>query len=99
MVDLLGYGSNAPNVAVTRQADNRVFGAVDTWGKDCTSPGAGDGTGILHGFMDGLLAQLRALIRGNGKTAGLADIVQTNNADDTMALKAIQHLIQRGQMS
>lgn len=98
MVDLLGYGSNAPNVVITRPADDRVMGAVDTWGKKCSSPNAGDGTGILAGFTNALLGQLRALIRGNGQTALLADIVPPDNADDTMVLKAIQHLIQRGQM-
>lgn len=98
MVDLIGYGSNAPNVVITRPADSRVFGAVDTWGKDCSSPGAGDGTGILAGFLNGMLGQARALIRGNGQTAALADIVPVDNADDTMALRAIQQLIQRGMM-
>lgn len=96
-MDLLGYGSNAPNVVITRPNDTRVFGTGDTWGKDCSSPGAGDGTGILAGFTNGLLGQLRALIRGNGKTAALSDVVTEDNSDDTMALKAIQHLIQRGQ--
>lgn len=95
--DLIGYGSNAPNVLTTRPADTRTFGPVDTWGKDCSSPGAGDGTGILAGFMNGLLGQVRALIRGNGQTAALSDIIPVNNADDTMALRAIQQLIQRGQ--
>ena len=97
-MDLAGYGTNAPNVVITRPADSRVFGGVDTWGKDCSSPGAGDGTGIVAGFMNGLLAQLRVLIRGNGQTVGLANIVTEDNTDDTMALRAIQQLIQRGQM-
>jgi hypothetical protein len=96
-MDLIGYGSNAPNVVVTRPADSRVFGGADTYGKDCSSPGAGDGTGISAGFMNGLLGQLRALIRGNGQTAALADIITEDNSDDTMLLRAIQQLIQRGQ--
>jgi hypothetical protein len=98
-MDLLGFGSNAPNVVVTRPADSRVFSGADTYGKDCSSPGAGDGTGINAGFMNGLLGQLRALIRGNGQTAALANIVTEDNSDDTMALRAIQQLIQRGQPS
>jgi hypothetical protein len=98
MVDLLGYGTNAPNVITNRPADDRILGGVDTWGKKCSSPNAGDGTGILAGFTNGLLGQLRALIRGNGQSALLADIVAIDNSDDTMMLKAIQHLIQRGQM-
>ncbi len=44
------------------------------------------------------MAQLRALIRGNGQTAGLVDIVPIDNTDDNMALKAVQQLIQRGLM-
>jgi hypothetical protein len=95
--DLIGYGSNAPNVLTNRPADTRTFGPVDTWGKDCSSLGAGDGTGVLAGFMNGFLGQARALIRGNGQTAALADIIPVNNADDTMMLRAIQQLIQRGQ--
>lgn len=98
MADLLGYGSNAPNVTTARPADTRVFGVPDTWGKDCSSPIAQDGTGILAGFMNGILGQLRALIRGNGQTLALADIIPVDNTDDTMALRAIEQLIQRGQM-
>lgn len=98
-MDLLGYGSNAPNVVTTRPADSRVFGGVDTYGKDCSSPGAGDGTGILAGFMNGMLGQLRALIRGNGQTLALAPVITEDNTDDTMVLQAIQQLIQRGQSS
>jgi hypothetical protein len=97
-MDLLGYGTNAPNVVITRPGDSRVFGGADTYGKDCSSPGAGDGTGITAGFMNGLLGQLRALIRGNGQTAALANVVTEDNADDTMALQAVQQLIQRWQM-
>lgn len=97
-MDLLGYGSNAPNVTNTRPADSRVFGGNDTWGKDCSTPTAQDGTGIVAGFMNGVLGQLRALIRGNGQTAALADVVTADNTDDAMALKAIQQLIQRGLM-
>lgn len=98
MPDLLGYGSNAPNVVTNRPTDTRTFGAADTWGKDCSSPDAQDGTGIVAGFMNGVLGQLRALIRGNGQTALLADVVPVDNTDDTMVLKAIQQLVQRGQM-
>jgi hypothetical protein len=98
MTDLLGYGSNAPNVSITRPADTRVFAVSDTWAKDCSTPTAQDGTAIQAGWLNGLLGQLRALIRGNGQTAGLVDIVDVDNADDNMALKSIQQLIQRGQM-
>lgn len=95
--DLLGFGTNAPNVVTARQPDNRVFGAADTFAKDCSSVAAGDGTAIWAAWGVGLLQQLRALIRGNGQTGAAVDIVTPDNSDDTMALKAIQHLIQRGQ--
>lgn len=95
--DLLGFGTNAPNVVTARQPENRVFGATDTFAKDCTTAVAGDGTAIWAAWGVGLMQQLRALIRGNGQTAGAVDIVTQDNSDDTMALKAIQQLIQRGQ--
>lgn len=97
MTDLLGYGSNAPNVTVTRPADTRTFASVDTWAKDCSTPTAQDGTAIQSGWLNGLLGQIRALVRGNGQTAVLADIIPVDNTDDTMALRSIQQLIQRGQ--
>lgn len=95
--DLLGYGSNAPNVTTTRPADTRVFSVADTWAKDCSTPAAQDGTAIQAGWLNGLLGQARALIRGNGQTAALSDVIPVNNADDTMMLRAMQQLIQRGQ--
>lgn len=96
-MDILGPGSNAPNVVVTRPAERRVFGIVDTWAKDCSTLTAGDGTAIWASWGNAFMAQLRALIRGNGQTAALANIVTEDNGDDTMALKSIQQLIQRGQ--
>src|SRR5258708_36944400 len=95
-MDLIGYGSNAPNVTNTRSADTRIFGVNDTWGKDCSAPNAQDGTGIVAGFMNGMLGQLRALIRGNGQPAALADIIAAENTTDTMALRAIHRLTQPG---
>lgn len=95
--DLFGPGSNAPNVTTTRPADTRVFATVDTWIKDCSTPLAQDGTAIQAGWLNGIIGGFRALIRGNGQTAALADIIPVNNADDTMALRSIQTLIQRGQ--
>jgi hypothetical protein len=95
--DLLGFGTNASNVALSRPADNRVFGTSDTYAKDCSTPTAGDGTAILAAWGVGLMQQLRALIRGNGQTAGLVNVITENNANDSMALQAVQQLIQRGQ--
>jgi hypothetical protein len=95
--DLLGPGSNTANVSLTRPADTRVFGIGDTWNKDCSSLAAQDGTAIMAGWINGVMGQLRALIRGNGQTTLGADIVPTNNANDAMALQSVQNLIQRGQ--
>jgi hypothetical protein len=95
--DLLGFGTNASNVIITRPGDTRVFGNVDTYAKDCSTPAAGDGTAISAAWGVGLMQQLRALIRGNGQTAGLTNIVTEDNTDDAMALKSVQNLIQRGQ--
>jgi hypothetical protein len=94
-LDIVGP-ANAPNSTTIRPADTRTFGATDTWAKDCSSPTANDGTKIQAGWLNGWMGQLRNLVRGNGQTAASADIVTQDNSDDSMALKAIQHLIQRG---
>lgn len=79
-LDLLGP-ANATNFTTVRPADTRVFGADDTYFKDCT-PGARDGTAVQAGYLNGVLMQLRRAIRGMAITE--------NNADDDMLLKAIQ---------
>lgn len=94
-LDIVGP-ANAPNAVTARPADTRTFGAADTWVQDCTSPAANDGTKVQAGFVNGLIGQWRNLIRGNGQTGAAADIVTQDNADDGMALKSIQHLVQRG---
>lgn len=95
--DIVGPAS-APNSTTIRPPDTRTFGSVDTWAKDCSSPTANDGTKIQAGWLNGWMGQLRNLIRGNGQTAAAADIVAQDNTDDSMALRSIQHLIQRGLM-
>lgn len=97
MTDLLGFGTNASNVISTRAADTRVFGSGDTYAKDCTTPTAGDGTEIPASWGVGLMQQLRALIRGNGQTAALVNIVAEDNSNDGMAFQSMQNLVQRGQ--
>jgi hypothetical protein len=95
-LDILGP-ANAPNSVTARPADDRLFGTNDTWFKDCTSPVANDGTKLKAAFMNSVAGMARALVRGNGNTLLGASIVAENNADDAMAWKSIQHLIQRGQ--
>lgn len=94
-LDIVGP-ANAPNAVTVRPADTRTFGATDTWTQDCTSPVANDGTKIQAGFLNGLIGQFRNAIRGNGLTGASAEIVVQDNADDSMLLKAMRHLIQRG---
>ena len=97
MTDLLGPAS-ATNAVTTRKTDGRSFPTGDTWFKPCTTAAAQDGTQIQADFLNGLLAQLRAAIRGNGKLAdGVTPVIAENNASDAMLLGAIQALIQRGQ--
>lgn len=95
-LDIVGP-ANAPNSTTIRPGDTRVFGASDTWVKDCSSPSANDGTKIQAGWLNGIIAQLRNAIRGNGQTGAAADVVTQDNADDNMLLKAIQHIFQRNQ--
>ncbi|MDA9510927.1 hypothetical protein XI09_40990 [Bradyrhizobium sp. CCBAU 11386] len=40
---------------------------------------------------------MRALARGNGQTAATVNVVTEDNTDDSLLLKAVQHLLQRGQ--
>jgi hypothetical protein len=95
-LDIVGPSSNAPNVITTRPADTRVFAADDTWFKDCT-PGNNDGTKVQAGWLNGMIAQVRKVIRGNGLNASSQSIVPDDNTDDYMMLRAIWHLIQRAQ--
>ncbi len=97
MTDLLGPAS-APNAVTTRVAEYRTFGNVDTWFKPCSTPASQDGTQLQAPLMNGILAQLRGAIRGNGQlAAGTGPVVPEVNTTDTMLLSAIQLLIARGQ--
>jgi len=95
MTDLLGPASASGAVTV-RPGENRTFGATDTWFKDCSDPSLDDGTEFGAAFFNAVLANIRALVRGNGQTAGAVDVVSQDNGDDALWLKAVQHLIQRG---
>jgi hypothetical protein len=96
-LDIVGPSSNAPNVVTTRPAETRVFAVDDTWFKDCTSQAVNDGTKIQAAFLNGLIAQVRKTIRGNGLNGSSQAIVPEDNTDDNMMLRAIWHLIQRAQ--
>ena len=97
MSDIIGP-ADAPNSVTVRPEDERAFSNLDSWFKDCSSPTADDGTDIQASFLNGTLALLRSLWRGNGKKQdGVTNIVPENGNDDAGLLKAVQHLIQRGQ--
>lgn len=94
--DIVGP-TNAPNTVTSRPADTRVsFGASDSWFKDCTSAISNDGTRVMAGWLNAVIGQFRSAIRGNGATGTGAAVVTEDNSDG-MLLRAMQHLIQRGQ--
>ncbi|MBR2117660.1 MAG: hypothetical protein IJ935_03105 [Afipia sp.] len=100
MADILGPAQNTPFATTERPAEDRTFSTLDTWFKDCSSIEADDGTDIKASFFNGLLAQLRALWRSNGKLADAAtDVIPDVGTDDNGLTKAIQQLIQRAQNS
>jgi hypothetical protein len=80
MTDLLGPSTSAANFVTADPGDTRVFGASDTFYKDCT-PGNQDGTAIGASWLNGILKQLRGAIRGMGITV--------DNTDGNMLLKAM----------
>lgn len=95
-LDLFGPTVGAGGVTV-RPSETRAFTSTDTFFRDCSSPDLDDGTEFDAAWFNEVTATLRAFARGNGQTAGSADVVTQDNADDNILLKAMQHLIQRGQ--
>ncbi|RZM99948.1 hypothetical protein CWO91_34825 [Bradyrhizobium genosp. SA-3] len=95
-LDLFGPSVGSGGVTV-RPSETRSFTATDTFFRDCSSPDVDDGTEFDAAWFNEVLANLRSLARGNGQTGGAVDVVTQDNADDSILLKAIQHLIQRGQ--
>lgn len=96
MLDLFGPAS-APGSVTLRPGETRTFGAADTFFRDCSSADLDDGTELIAAWFNQMLAVLRALARGNGQTAGGVNVVTEDNADDSLLLKAVQQLMQRGQ--
>lgn len=97
-LDLFGPAS-APGAVTVRPGEGRSFGPLDSFFKDCSSPDIDDGTEFQASWFNQMTAVLRALARGNGASGAGADIVTQDNGDDNILLRAISHLIQRGQMS
>lgn len=96
-LDLFGPASAAGSVT-SRPSENRAFGTADTFFRDCTSPDLDDGTEFQAAWFNQVLANMRALARGNGVTAASADVVTQDNGSDNLLLQAVQHLVQRGQI-
>lgn len=98
MTDILGP-ANAVNAVTVRPAETRSFLSLDSWFKDCTTPLADDGTDVTAAWLNGMVAALRSVWRGNGMLLdGITPIVPEIGTDDTGVLKSIQQLIQRGQL-
>lgn len=83
MVNIFGPDGRETTFATTTRPPDEVSGvAADTWFKDCSGPGAKDGTKIRSAWLNKMLANIRHAIRGMG--------VPENELDDLMLLKAIQ---------
>jgi len=99
MSDFLGP-ADADNSVTVRPGETRPCGALDTWFVDCTSPTADDGTEVQAAWFNGLLGALRSLWRSNGTLAdGTTKIVAETGTDDDGLTKAVQQLVQRGQVA
>lgn len=99
MTDILGP-ANADNSVTVRPGETRTFASLDTWFQDCTSPTADDGTEIQASWLNGMLAAARSLWRSNGKMIdGATDVIPETGTDDSGLTKAVQQLIQRGQVA
>lgn len=67
-------GPQGPNYTITRPAnDPAASGGVATWAKDCSVPGAKDGTYLTAGFFNIIIAQLRVAIVDAGITLDDSD--------------------------
>jgi hypothetical protein len=94
MTDPFGPGQSVANVVTARPADTRTFGALDTFLQDCIN-GVG-GTPLTAEMFNEWLANMRALTRGNGNL-GTGSPVVAEDHGDTMMLRGVQQMIQRGQ--
>jgi hypothetical protein len=98
MSDVLGP-ADAPHSVTVRPSEDRTFSSLDTWFKDCSGPLAEDGTEIHASWLNGMLAAARSLWRSNGRRLdGTTNVVLENGADDDGLTKAVQQMIQRGQV-
>jgi hypothetical protein len=98
MSDPFGFGTNLLGVTARPGGDPRTFTSSDTFAVDCTTPTSEDGTDISAEWANEIVANLRALLRGNGNLAGGSTTVVSEDHSDGMLLAGVLNLIQRGKM-
>lgn len=77
------FGPQGPNYTTTRPArDPEASGGLDSWFKNCSGPGAKDGTFATADFFNVLVGNIRSAVRESGITL--------DNTDDDMLYKAIK---------
>lgn len=97
MTDILGP-ANAANAVTMRPGDTRVWAALDSFFRDCSSDVDNDGTDITAAWLNGTTSVLRALWRINGnRSDGATPVVAEDGTDDNGLAKAVNHLLQRNQ--
>lgn len=80
------FGPQSPYYTTTRPGtDTAVSGGLDTWFKDCSAPGAKDGTLVTASFLNNMLGNLRYVVRAAG--------VSLVDGDDTMLFQAIAAVV------
>ncbi len=80
------FGPQGPNYTTTRPPrDPKASLGVDTFFKNCSAPGAKDGTFATADYFNVHLANLRYLVRQSG--------VELDDQDDTMVFDAVMALI------
>lgn len=85
MVNLFGpgaFGSARPAAVRPSFTPENAPGDQDDWFKDCSSPEARDGTEWRSGWLNGLIANLRGVVRKSGHTA--------SNLDDDLLTRSIR---------
>lgn len=91
--------ANFTNSTTSRPFDGRQFGTADTWFLDCSSKDTDDGTDLGAAWFNAMTANARALARANGmQVDGQTPVVKQDNGDDLL-IRAVQALVQRGQMN
>lgn len=83
-MSLTAFGPQGPNFTTTRPiVDPSISAGLDTWCKNCSAPGATDGTYPTADFFNVQIGNLRTAVSGILGNAGLTGA-------NTMLLLAIQ---------